>query len=112
MTGNRMKNRRHIVLGVVALASLTWSVVAMAASTSWGQVTEVRAGYADGHVGIKGLAKVANCDSDTIEFYTSDSNPEAVQSIATAALLSGRELKCYVNGCAGSVQRGVSCWLR
>ncbi len=107
-----MKHRRLIV-GSLSLVVSAFSFVAYAASTSWGNVTEVRAGYSDGKVSVVGLNNAASCSSSTIDFLPSSSNPDAVQRLATAALLSGKELKCSVDGCTSAGgQNGKSCWLR
>lgn len=105
-----MKSKRAFGLTVV-LASLAVSAIAMAAPT-WlpaQRITSVWAGYTDKAVYVGGFPNTFGCKSSLVRFSTTNSDPEKVLSIATAAQLSGKRLSCVVDGCDGDTQRGYQC---
>ena len=104
--------RKITVLFVVVAVSLV-SLVAYAADWSEpGYVNRVTAGYDDGDVYVMGLENMTGCTYASIKFETSYANTKEIQALATAALISGKRLACYISSsCNGGYQKGYSCRL-
>jgi hypothetical protein len=102
-----------IKAALAALAISATSVAAWAASGyPQGTPTAVWAGFSNKSVYVMGLSNTAQCSSSTIHFNPSWTDADKIERLATAALLSGRNLECYVNGCSGSYQKGYDCKLQ
>lgn len=97
------------------LASLSVFTVALAAwgasGYSSGIPAKAWAGFTGGDVYVTGLPNTASCSSSTIRFSSSWTDAESIERLATAALLSGKTLECYVDGCTGTYQKGFDCKL-
>ena len=105
--------KKSTIVAFCVLAISLVSIVAYAAEgwTSWSTVDEVWGGYSDGDIYVRGLSNTAGCSSSDIKFESSYADTASIQSLATAALLSGKDFKCYVSGCSGSYQKGYRCKL-
>lgn len=101
------------------LPLLTFSLVAIAtqadAAAVWttsAKVTGIFTGYGQQRVEIAGLQNVAACTNANVAFEQTWSDTPKILSIGTAALLSGRKMACYVDGCINGFQKGLICNLQ
>ena len=84
--------------------------------TGFGAVTSVYAGKPDKSVLIFGPSNAQGCANPGINFTTTDSDVEAIRSLALTSMLSGKKLRCLTLGCVNIdgtniVQRGQLCEL-
>ena len=102
-----------LVAGVtLALASTAASVQLW---TGYGTITEIYAGYTDKGFTVYGLNNPQGCANVGIRFLPTDSDSEGIRNLLTAALLSGKKVRCLTNGCVTyqgqSIQKGEACHL-
>jgi hypothetical protein len=98
-----------LTLGMVAIAA---QADATAVWTASAKVTGIYTGYGQQRVEIVGLQNVAACTNANVAFEQSWADTPKILSIGTAALLSGRKVACYVDGCVGGFQKGLICLLQ
>jgi hypothetical protein len=99
-------------VGVCAsIVITTATAIAAAVWTTPGKVTGIYTGYGN-RVEVHGLQNAAACTNGAVAFESTWANVGQIQDIATAALLSGRNLRCYVDGCVGGYQKGLICNLQ
>lgn len=95
------------------MAALFVSTMALAGTfTKPFRVTFIEVGYTDGSVVVAGSTdNPAECEWSSIKFNPSTSNAAAVQEIATVSFLTGKEVRCEVDGCDGNFQSGRKCFI-
>jgi hypothetical protein len=106
----RRKFKARLAVGLCVLATAS-AASAAAVWTTAGKVTGIYTGYGF-RVEVHGLQNAAACTNPAIAFESGWANVEQIQDIATAAMLSGRNLRCYVDGCVGGFQKGLICNLQ
>ena len=100
--------RCAVLVGVLGIVSTAWAAPAWTTPAS---PTSVAAGYTSGQIAVYGLPNNQGCSQSTITFLPADSDPARVLALVTSAILSGKNLTCYVSGCNGNYQRGQFCQL-
>lgn len=106
-----MRTKRKVTIqAVLAAGVLALASTGVAASwTTAGKVLAIYAGYAGtGRVEVHGLQNAAGCTFSASAFENSWTSPEPIQSLVTSAFLSGKKLRCYVDGCVGAYQKASS----
>lgn len=100
-----MRNTTLLTM-TVGIATATGVAVA---SSGWATPTGVFAGAVDGSVSLSGMPNLEGCRYANIVFRPESSDPDKIQRLATAAIVSNKKLYCFSDGCDGNEQRGTSC---
>src|SRR5262245_19698523 len=106
--------KRKAMILILAAGILLLAVPVFAITPQWTTtftVTGVQAGYSDGHVLIYGASGTSfGCAGSGILAKSGSADTARMANLATAALLSGRKLNCWVNAC--DTASDVTNWAR